>query len=56
MKTALGFNVGAAVRLVPQFWVGVQYAMAEMKPSASITAVIPHPLLFNAPRTGRGVD
>ena len=54
MKTALGFNVGAAVRIVPRFWVGVQYAMAEMKPSASITAVIPHPILFNAPRTVEG--
>jgi hypothetical protein len=53
-KTALGFNVGGAVRLVPRFWVGVQYAMAEMKPSASITAVIPHPILFNASRTVEG--
>ena len=54
VKTALGFNVGGAVRLVPQLWVGVQYAMAEMKPSASITAVIPHPLVFNASRTVDG--
>ena len=54
VKTALGFNVGAAVRLVPRLWVGVQYAMTEMKPSASITAVIPHPMLFNAPRTVEG--
>lgn len=54
VKTAFGFNVGAAVRIVPQFWVGAQYAMAEMKPSASISAVIPHPLLFNAPRTVQG--
>ena len=53
VKTALGFNVGAAVRLVPQLWVGVQYAMAEMKPSASVTAVIPHPLIFNAARRSR---
>jgi opacity protein-like surface antigen len=53
-KTALGFNVGAAVRLVPRFWMGVQYAMTEMKPSASTTAVIPHPILFNAPRTVEG--
>lgn len=54
VKTALGFNVGAAVRLVAQLWVGVQYAMAEMKPSASVTAVIPHPLIFNAARTVQG--
>src|SRR6185295_12421020 len=54
VKTAFGFNVGAAVRIVPQFWVGAQFAMAEMKPSASVTAVIPHPLLFNAPRTVQG--
>jgi opacity protein-like surface antigen len=54
VTTALAFNVGAAVRIVPQFWVGVQYAMADMKPSASITAAIPHPLLFNAPRTVQG--
>jgi opacity protein-like surface antigen len=54
VKTAFGFNVGAAVRIIPQFWVGAQYAMAEMKPSASIAAVIPHPLLFNAPRTVQG--
>ena len=53
-KTALGFNVGAAVRLVPKLWVGVQYAMTEMKPSASITAVSPHPILFNVPRTVEG--
>ena len=54
VKTALGFSVGAAVRLLPQLWVGAQYAMTEMKPSASITAVIPHPILFNAPRTVEG--
>src|SRR5436190_21229 len=54
VKTALGFNVGAAVRMVAQLWVGVQYAMADTKPSASITAVVPHPLLFNAPRTVDG--
>jgi opacity protein-like surface antigen len=54
VKTALLFSVGAAVRLVPRFWVGVQYGMTEMKPSASITAVIPHPILFNAPRTVEG--
>jgi hypothetical protein len=54
VKSAVGLNVGAAVRIVPQFWVGAQYAMAEMKPSASITAVIPHPILFNAARTVQG--
>jgi opacity protein-like surface antigen len=54
VKTVVGFNVGAAVRIVPQFWVGVQYAMADMKPSASISSVIPHPLLFNTPRTVQG--
>jgi hypothetical protein len=54
VKTAPGFNAGAAVRLVSQVWVGLQYAMAEMKPSASITAVIPHPLVFNAARTVQG--
>jgi len=54
VTTALGFNVGAAVRIVEQLWVGVQYATAQMGPSASITAVIPHPLLFNAPRTVQG--
>jgi opacity protein-like surface antigen len=32
----------------------VQYAVADMKPSASISAVVPHPLLFNAPRTVEG--
>jgi hypothetical protein len=53
-KTAVSFNVGGAVRIVPQFWVGVQYAMAQMKPNASVTALIPHPLLFNAPRTVQG--
>jgi hypothetical protein len=54
VKTAVGFNAGAAVRIVQRLWVGVQYATAEMKPSASITAVVPHPLLFNAPRTVQG--
>ena len=54
VKAALGFSAGAAVRLVPRFWVGVQYAMSEMKPDASVTAVIPHPILFNAPRTVEG--
>jgi hypothetical protein len=28
--------------------------MAESKPSASITAAIPHPLVFNAPRPVQG--
>jgi opacity protein-like surface antigen len=54
VKTALGFNVGGAVRIVPRFWVGVQYAMADMKTSASISAAVPHPILFNAPRTVEG--
>jgi len=54
VKTAFGFNVGAAVKIVPALWMGVQYAMADMKSGASITAVIPHPLLFNAPRTVQG--
>ena len=54
VKTTLGFNGGAAVRLISQFWVGVQFAIAEMKPSASITTVIPHPLVFNASRTVEG--
>jgi len=54
VKTALGFSAGGAVRILPRIWVGAQYAMAEMKPSASITAVIPHPILFNASRTVEG--
>ena len=54
VKNALGFDVGAAVRLAGPLWMGVQYAVTEMKPAASITAVIPHPILFNAPRTVEG--
>jgi hypothetical protein len=54
VNTTPGFSVGAAVRVLPQIWLGVQYAMAEMKPSASVTAVIPHPILFDAPRTVEG--
>ena len=54
VKTAMAFNAGAAVRLVHQFWVGVQYAMADMTAGASISASIPHPLLFNAPRAVDG--
>jgi opacity protein-like surface antigen len=54
VKTALGLSVGAAVRLLPRFWVGAQYAMTEMKPSATLTAAIPHPILFDAPRTVEG--
>ena len=53
-KTALGFNVGGAVKIVPHFWVGVQYAMADMKASASVAASVPHPILFNTPRTVQG--
>lgn len=54
VKTAVGFNAGGAFRIMPQLWVGVQYAMAEMKSGASVTAAIPHPILFNAPRTVQG--
>jgi Outer membrane protein beta-barrel domain len=54
VKTAPGFNAGAAVRILPRFWVGVQYAMANMKPTASIDAAIPHPIQFNTPRTVQG--
>jgi opacity protein-like surface antigen len=54
VKTAVGFDVGGAVRIVSQLWVGVQYAMADTKASASITAIVPHPLQFNAPRTVQG--
>lgn len=54
VTSTLAFSVGAAVRVLPRLWVGAQYAMAEMKPDASITAVVPHPLLFNAARTVEG--
>src|SRR5260221_4260932 len=54
VKTALGFDGGAAVRIVQQLWVGVHYAMTDTQPIALITAVIPHPLLFTAPRTVQG--
>jgi len=54
VKTPVAFNVGGAVRIVRQMWLGVQYAVTEMKPSASISGAIPHPVLFNAPRTVEG--
>jgi hypothetical protein len=54
VKTAFGFNLGAAVRIVPHFWMGVQYATADTTPTASVTAAIPHPILFNVPRTVEG--
>jgi hypothetical protein len=54
MKTGLGFNVGGAVRVIGKLWVGVQYAGANMAPSASLEAAIPHPILFNAPRSVTG--
>jgi opacity protein-like surface antigen len=54
VKTAPAFNVGAAVRVVQQLWVGVQFAAANTKSSASITALVPHPLQFNAARTVDG--
>jgi opacity protein-like surface antigen len=53
-KTALAFGAGAAVRVAQRFWVGVQYAVAGTKPGGSITAAIPHPILFDAPRTVQG--
>ena len=53
-KTGLGFDIGAAVRVVPKVWVGVQFGMSDMKPGASLEAAIPHPLLFNAPRNVQG--
>lgn len=53
-KTPVAFDVGAAVRIVPKLWVGVQYAVAGATPGASIDASIPHPLRFNAPRTVQG--
>lgn len=54
VKTAIAFNVGAAARIVRHLWVGVQFAMADAKPGASLTAAVPHPLLFNAPRSVQG--
>jgi opacity protein-like surface antigen len=54
VKVPVAFDVGGAVRIVRQLWLGAQYAAAEMKPSASIGAVIPHPVLFNTPRTVEG--
>ena len=54
VNTSPAFSVGAAVRLVRQFWVGIQYAKTEMKPSATLTAAVPHPILFDAPRTVEG--
>jgi len=54
VKTAPAFNVGAAVRVVQRLWVGVQFAAANTKSSASITALVPHPLQFDAARTVDG--
>lgn len=54
VKTTVDFNVGGAVRIAGGLWAGAQYAMADMKPSAAIAAIVPHPLLFNAPRTVQG--
>jgi len=54
VKTALGFNAGGAVRVTRQIWLGVQYAMADMKAGASVTASVPHPILFNTPRAVSG--
>lgn len=54
MKTGLGFNVGGAVRVFGRWWAGVQYAAANMDPRASLEAAIPHPILFNAPRSVAG--
>jgi hypothetical protein len=51
---ALAFSFGGAVRVAPRIWVGAQYAMFDMEAGASVTAVIPHPLLFNASRTVEG--
>jgi opacity protein-like surface antigen len=53
-KTPVGFNAGGAVRIVPQLWIGVQYAAADSKSDVSIAASVPHPLLFNAPRAVQG--
>jgi hypothetical protein len=53
-KTPVDFNAGGAVRIAPQLWVGVQFAMADMKTNASVSASVPHPLLFNAPRNVQG--
>lgn len=53
-KTAVGFNVGGAFNVASRLWLGVQYAGADTKSGASITAIVPHPLLFNAPRTVQG--
>jgi hypothetical protein len=54
MKTGLGFNVGGAFRVTGKVWVGVQYAAVNTRPSASLEAAIPHPILFNAPRSVAG--
>jgi hypothetical protein len=53
-RSAFAFNAGGAVRIATQFWLGVQYAMASVKADASVTAAVPHPILFNAPRTVEG--
>ncbi len=53
-KMAVPFSVGGAARIVRQLWLGAQYTMADTRPGASVSAVIPHPLLFSAPRTVQG--
>jgi opacity protein-like surface antigen len=39
---------------MPHLWIGVQFSMASMKTSATVDALIPHPILFNAPRSVQG--
>ena len=53
-KRATLFDGGIVVRVAGQFGVGVSASYATHDANANITALVPHPLFFNQPRTVTG--
>ena len=48
------FDIGGAVRLTRHLWAGVAISRFSKPGESSLTARLPHPLLFNQPRTVEG--
>lgn len=55
-KTGAAFDVGAAVRIAGRLWVQAAFTSASPKSDARISASIPHPILFDQPRTVQGTS
>jgi hypothetical protein len=48
------FDIGGGVRIVGNFGAGIAYTQLSTTGGAAVTASVPHPLIYDSPRTANG--